>query len=114
LRLRLNRPPPCALLSPSAEPTQALTRWAPGEPNNGGKSGKGGSAEDCAYVHGQTYPSAANAPEGTIPTVRGRWGDHPCADKMAYVCELPDDLAALEQAPAGTRSPAIIHSYNLA
>jgi hypothetical protein len=57
--------------------------WAKGEPNNGGS----GLDEDCAYMHGRSYPDASK---------RKQWGDHPCADKMQFVCEIPVDFVMNE------------------
>ena len=55
-----------------------LTRWAPNEPNNGGAGGK---AENCVYVHGTEYETPYKR--------QSQWGDHPCAEKMAFVCQVP-------------------------
>jgi hypothetical protein len=55
--------------------------WAPGEPNNGGFASDNESDEDCVYVHGARYADLAKF---------GQWGDHVCAERMNYVCQIPD------------------------
>jgi hypothetical protein len=56
------------------------SNWAPGEPNNGGyKADAKGKDEDCVYAHGATYHPFQR---------QQQWGDHPCAEKNPYVCQI--------------------------
>ena len=59
-----------------------FSKWAPGEPNNHvwDSGASKGMDEDCAYLYGTSY-SPANK--------RQRWGDHPCNQKLPFVCEIP-------------------------
>jgi len=56
--------------------------WLPGEPSNTQYTNDpyfGTTDEDCGYIHGATYSYRGK---------RGRWGDHPCAEKLSFVCEV--------------------------
>ena len=56
--------------------------WAHGEPNDAG------GVEHCIYMHGRQY----NRGDDAAVTKRRSWGDHPCGDKMEFVCEIPTDF----------------------
>ena len=60
------------------------TNWMPGEPSNTKFDGKAFSSVDgteaCVYLHGSGEQAQ-----------RGRWGDLPCPEKMAFVCQVPLD-----------------------
>ena len=58
---------------------KSYTAWARGQPDNTMYSD--GYDEDCAYMHGQGYSMASGK--------QGYWGDHPCREKMPYVCQVP-------------------------
>ena len=60
------------------EGTSTFTHWATGEPNN---AGAGGTAENCAFLHAETYPG--HVPDG----MTGYWTDIACNTSIAYVCE---------------------------
>jgi hypothetical protein len=55
-----------------------FVNWVPGEPDD--TMYPDGTDEDCAYMHGNQYPSPAKA---------GKWGDHQCQEKMAFLCSIP-------------------------
>jgi hypothetical protein len=56
-----------------------FSHWAVGEPNNAGVADSSKEGEDCVYLHGATYQPFSK---------RQYWGDHPCGEEMAYICEL--------------------------
>jgi hypothetical protein len=58
--------------------------WAPGEPDNTVYSD--GEDEDCAYIHGMSYPTVSK---------RSRWGDHKCSERHAFICRIPVDYQFL-------------------
>lgn len=61
----------------------AYKHWAQGEPSNtqySASSEWGEIDEDCVYIHGKSYPDSAK---------QSFWGDHPCPQKMASVCQVP-------------------------
>jgi len=55
-----------------------FTNWVPGEPDDTKYANN--IDEDCAYLHGTKYATKSKL---------GQWGDHPCNQKMNYVCQLP-------------------------
>jgi hypothetical protein len=55
-----------------------FTNWVPGEPDD--TKYPNDVDEDCAYLHGKKYQTT-----GKI----GQWGDHPCTEKMNYICQIP-------------------------
>merc|ERR1712216_748455 len=61
-----------------------MGNWMPGEPSNTKFDGKAFSSVDgteaCVYLHGSGEQAQ-----------RGRWGDLPCPEKMAFVCQVPLD-----------------------
>jgi hypothetical protein len=57
-----------------------FTNWVPGEPDD--TKYAAGLDEDCVYMHGSKYP---------VKTKVGQWGDHPCNEKMLFVCQVPID-----------------------
>ena len=95
---------------PSPPPPRAgrvhttYSNWAPGEPNNGGyKADAKGKDEDCVYAHGATYHPFQR---------QQQWGDHPCAEKNPYVCQIriggaPKAAAAAAAVPKAAAAAAV-------